>query len=69
MVLYSSTKYLVLHTEACYEEMAKVRDTIEKEMTLGDIANIAIGPWGHKIVNIALVITQSGFCKIGRAHV
>lgn len=62
MVLYSSTKYLVLHTEACYEEMAKVRDTIEKEMTLGDIANIAIGPWGHKIVNIALVITQSGFC-------
>ncbi|XP_074639282.1 uncharacterized protein LOC141897569 isoform X1 [Acropora palmata] len=64
MVLHSSTKYLVLHTEACYEEMAKVKDTIEKEMTLGDIANIAIGPWGHKIVNIALVITQSGFCIV-----
>lgn len=62
MVLHSSSKYQVLQTEACYEEMAKVKETIEKEMTLGDIGKIAIGPWGNRIVNIALVITQTGFC-------
>ncbi|XP_068674282.1 proton-coupled amino acid transporter 1-like isoform X2 [Montipora foliosa] len=62
MVLHSSSKYQVLQTEACYEEMEKVKETIEKEMTLGDIGNIAIGPWGYRIVNIALVITQTGFC-------
>ena len=62
MVLHSSSKYQVLQTEACYEEMAKVKEAIEKEMTLGDIGKIAIGPWGYRIVNTALVITQTGFC-------
>lgn len=62
MVLDSSSKYQELQTEACYEEMAKVKETIEKEMTLGDIGKIAVGPWGYRIVNIALVITQTGFC-------
>lgn len=62
MVLHSSSKYQELKTEACYEEMVKVKETIEKEMTLGDIGKIAIGPWGYRIVNIALVITQIGFC-------
>ena len=62
MVLHSSSKYQVLQTEACYEEMAKVKETIEKEMTLGDIGKIAIGPWGYRIVNAALIVTQTGFC-------
>lgn len=62
MVLHSSSKYQVLQTEACYEEMARVKETIEKEMTLGDIGKIAIGPWGYRIVNTALIITQTGFC-------
>lgn len=62
MVLHSSSKYPVLQTEACYEEMAKVKETIEKEMTLGDIGKIAIGPWGYRIVNAALIVTQTGFC-------
>lgn len=62
MILNSSPKYQELQTEACYEEMAKIKETIEKEMTLGDIGKIAVGPWGLRLVNIALVITQTGFC-------
>ena len=62
MILNSSPKYQELQTEACYEEMAKIKETIEKEMTLGDIGKIAVGPWGLRLVNTALVITQAGFC-------
>ncbi|KAJ7371175.1 hypothetical protein OS493_027864 [Desmophyllum pertusum] len=62
MILHSSPKYQELQTEACYEEMAKIKETIEKEMTLGDIGKIAVGPWGSRLVNTALIITQTGFC-------
>lgn len=62
MILTSSPRYQELQTEALYEEMAKVKETIEKEMTLGDIGKIAVGPWGLRLVNTALIITQVGFC-------
>lgn len=62
MILNSSPRYKELQTEECYEEMAKIKETIEKEMTLGDIGKIAVGPWGLRLVNTALVITQIGFC-------
>ena len=62
MILHSSPKYQELQTEECYEEMTKIKETIENEMTLGDIGKIAVGPWGLRLVNIALVITQTGFC-------
>jgi len=62
MILNSSSKYQELQTEECYEEMAKIKETIENEMTLGDIGKIAVGPWGLRLVNTALVITQIGFC-------
>lgn len=62
MILDSSPRYQELRTEALYEEMEKVKETIEKEMTLGDIGKIAVGPWGLRLVNTALIITQLGFC-------
>jgi len=62
MILNSSPKYQELHTDECYEEMAKIKETIENEMTLGDIGKIAVGPWGLRLVNTALLITQTGFC-------
>ena len=62
MILNSSSKYQELQTEECYEEMAKIKETIENEMTLGDIGKIAVGPWGLRLVNTALIITQTGFC-------
>ena len=62
MILNSSPKYQELQREECYEEMAKIKETIENEMTLGDIGKIAIGPWGLRLVNTALIITQTGFC-------
>lgn len=62
MILNSSPRYQELQTEECYEEMAKIKETIENEMTLGDIGKIAVGPWGLRLVNTALVITQTGFC-------
>lgn len=62
MILNSTPRYQELRTEALYDEMEKVKETIEKEMTLGDIGKIAVGPWGLRLVNTALVITQLGFC-------
>ena len=62
MILNSIPRYQELRTEALYDEMEKVKETIEKEMTLGDIGKIAVGPWGLRLVNTALVITQLGFC-------
>lgn len=62
MILNSTPRYQELRTEALYEEMEKVKETIEKEMTLGDIGKIAVGPWGLRLVNTALIITQLGFC-------
>lgn len=62
MILNSSPKYQELQTEECYEEMARIKETIENEMTLGDIGKIAVGPWGLRLVNMALIITQTGFC-------
>ena len=62
MILNSTPRYQELRTEALYDEMEKVKETIEKEMTLGDIGKIAVGPWGLRLVNTALIITQLGFC-------
>ena len=62
MILDGSPKYQELHAEECFEEMARIKETVEKEMTLGDIGKIAVGPWGIRIVNMALVVTQTGFC-------
>ena len=45
-----------------HEEMAVVKEKVEKEMTLGDIGEIALGRWGVRVVNVSLVLTQLGFC-------
>lgn len=42
--------------------MRQLREEVEQEMTLGDIGLIATGKWGLRIVNIALMLTQTGFC-------
>ncbi|XP_048576324.1 amino acid transporter AVT3B isoform X2 [Nematostella vectensis] len=62
MILDSSHQYRQLKADHCHEEMQKIRMAVEMEMTLGDIGKITIGDWGLRIVNVALVLTQTGFC-------
>lgn len=62
MILESSQLYKELQNEECYEEIRVLREEVEQEMTLGDIGLIAIGKWGIRIVDMALVLTQTGFC-------
>ena len=61
-LLESSPHYQELVNEGCHQELAKLKEKIEKEMTLGDIGKVAVGQWGVRIVNFALVLTQTGFC-------
>ena len=61
-MLESSPEYQELRNEQVHEEMAVVKEKVEKEMTLGDIGEIALGRWGVRVVNVSLVLTQLGFC-------
>ena len=40
----------------------RLRKHIERRLSYGDIAWIAAGKWGLRLVNFALVVTQFGFC-------
>lgn len=62
LVLESLPEYRDLEDEGCAEEIHQIKERIEREMSLGDISLIALGPWGIRIVNVALVLTQLGFC-------
>ena len=62
LVLESVPQYRELQEEGCTEEIKQIKENIEREMSLGDISLIALGPWGIRIVNVALVLTQTGFC-------
>ena len=62
LVLESLPEYKDLEEEGCTEEIQQLKERIEREMSLGDISLIALGPWGPRIVNVALVMTQLGFC-------
>ena len=62
IVLQSLPKYNELKNDQCHEELTIMKEKVEKEMTLGDIGRIAVGKWGVRIVNFALVVTQTGFC-------
>ena len=42
--------------------MIETRRRLERSLTLQDIAHISLGVWGLRTVNIALFITQFGFC-------
>ncbi|KAK3710662.1 hypothetical protein QZH41_010999 [Actinostola sp. cb2023] len=62
IILESSHHYKELQNEECYLEMRQLREEVEQDMTLGDIGHIAIGKWGIRIVDLALILTQTGFC-------
>ena len=62
LILESSQLFKDLQNEECFQEMRKLREEVEQEMTFGDIGLIAIGKWGNRIVNIALIVTQAGTC-------
>jgi hypothetical protein len=40
----------------------KQRRNLELAMTYGDLGQIALGQWGSRIINTALIITQFSFC-------
>ena len=40
----------------------KQRRNLEMTVTYGDLGHIAMGKWGSRIVNAALIITQFSFC-------
>ncbi|XP_072026457.1 uncharacterized protein [Amphiura filiformis] len=42
--------------------MTETRKSLERSLTLQDIAQISLGVWGLRTVNLALFITQFGFC-------
>ena len=44
------------------KQKKKQRRHLELAMTYGDLGRIAMGRWGSRIVNMALIITQFSFC-------
>ena len=44
------------------DKVTEARRSLERSLTLQDIAHISLGVWGLRSVNVALFITQFGFC-------
>ena len=44
------------------EVSALYKRRLELEMTYSDVAHLAYGPWGSRLINVFLVYTQMGFC-------
>ena len=44
------------------KQKKKQKHNLEMTLTYGDLGRIAMGKWGSRIVNTALIITQFSFC-------
>lgn len=44
------------------EDIRRLRKRLMTNMTYADIGHQAVGPWGSHIVNLFVMITQTGFC-------
>lgn len=45
-----------------HQQSALIHEEVESKITYGEVGKESMGVWGLRLVNIALLVSQAGFC-------